>query len=129
MRLLLDTHAFIWADEQPEKLSSSAREACEDPANELILSIVSAWEMQLKIMLGKLVLRKPLRSMVQDWIEQNDLLLLPVQLEHVFRLDTLSSHHKDPFDRLLIAQALEEGYTLVTHDAAFAAYGVPMLAS
>jgi PIN domain nuclease of toxin-antitoxin system len=127
MRLLLDIHAFIWADGQPEKLSPAAKAACEDPANELILSVASAWEMQLKIMLGKLALRKPLRSVIEDWIDQNAILILPVQLEHVFRLDTLSSHHKDPFDRLLIAQAIADGLTIVTHDRVFALYNIPII--
>lgn len=127
MRLLLDTHAFIWADNQPEKLSPSARAACEDPVNELILSVASVWEMQLKIMLGKLTIRKPLRTVVQDWIEQNTILILPVHLEHIFRLEILSAHHKDPFDRLLIAQAMAEGFTMVTHDKTFAMYNIPII--
>jgi PIN domain nuclease of toxin-antitoxin system len=127
MRLLLDSHAFIWADDQPEKLSSAAKAGCENPTNELILSVASVWEMQLKIMLGKLSLRKPLRSVIEDWIQQNMILILPVSLEHIFHLDTLSRHHKDPFDRLLIAQAMAEGLTIVTHDRAFALYNIPVL--
>jgi PIN domain nuclease of toxin-antitoxin system len=127
MRLLLDTHAFIWADGQPEKLSPGAKAACEDRTNELFLSVASAWEMQLKIMLGKLALSKPLRSVMADWIARNAILILPVNIEHTFRLDTLPSHHKDPFDRLLIAQATAEGLTIVTHDQAFALYKIPLL--
>jgi PIN domain nuclease of toxin-antitoxin system len=127
MRLLLDTHAFIWADGQPEKLSPGARTGCENPANELFLSVASVWEMQLKIMLGKLTLRKPLRSLIEDWILQNTIMILPVHLEHVLRLDALSSHHKDPFDRLLIAQAMTEGLTIVTHDRTFALYDIPVI--
>jgi PIN domain nuclease of toxin-antitoxin system len=127
MRLLLDTHAFIWADDQPEKLSPDAKAACEDPANELILSVASAWEMQLKLMLGKLALRKPLRSVIEDWIHQNTILILPVNLDHIIRLETLSNHHKDPFDRVLIAQAMTEGLTVVTHDRAFSLYNIPIV--
>jgi PIN domain nuclease of toxin-antitoxin system len=127
MRLLLDTHAFIWADNEPEKLSPGAKAACEDSANELILGVASAWEMQLKIMLGKLTLRKPLRPVIEDWIQQNTIVMLPVHLEHVFHLDTLSSHHKDPFDRLLIAQAMAEGLAIVTHDRTFARYNIPIV--
>jgi PIN domain nuclease of toxin-antitoxin system len=127
MRLLLDTHVFIWADDQPEKLSSQARASCEDPANELILSVASVWEMQLKIMLGKLALRKPLRLVMENWADQNAILILPVRVEHVLRLDTLPNHHKDPFDRLLIAQAITEDSTIVTHDQAFRGYNVPII--
>jgi PIN domain nuclease of toxin-antitoxin system len=127
MRLLLDTHVFIWADGQPENLSTAAKGVCEDPGNELILSVVSVWEMQLKIMLGKLALRQPLRLVIEDWIQKNTILILPLHLEHIFRLDTLSSHHKDPFDRLLIAQALAEGLTIVTHHRAFAQYNIPVI--
>jgi len=127
MRLLLDTHAFIWADAEPEKLSAAAKAGCEDPANELNLSVASAWELQLKIMLGKLSLRKPLRSVIEDWVQQNTMMNLPIQLAHIVRLDTLSDHHKDPFDRLLIAQASAEGLTMATHDPAFALYNIPIL--
>ncbi|MGA2177611.1 MAG: type II toxin-antitoxin system VapC family toxin [Verrucomicrobiota bacterium] len=127
MRLLLDTHAFIWADSLPEKLSPAAKMACEDPANELILSVASVWEMQLKITLGKLALRKPLRSMIADWTEQNAVVILPVRLEHIFHLETLSARHKDPFDRLLIAQALAESLTIVSHDRAFPQYNIPVI--
>jgi PIN domain nuclease of toxin-antitoxin system len=127
MRLLLDTHAFIWADDEPEKLSPAAKASCEDPANELMLSVASVWEMQLKIMLGKLALRNPLRSVIEDWIQQNMIVILPVSVEHIFHLDTLSTHHKDPFDRLLIAQARSEGLTIVTQDRAFALYNIPVL--
>ncbi len=83
--------------------------------------------MQLKIMLGKLSLRKPLRLVVEDWMEKNELLILRVQLEHVFKPDTLASHHKDPFDRLRIAQAIAEGLTIITHDQAFALYAIPII--
>jgi PIN domain nuclease of toxin-antitoxin system len=127
MRLLLDTHAFIWADGQPEKLSPGAKAGCEDPANELFLSVASVWEMQIKITLGKLALHKPLRLVIEDWIQRNMIVMLPVHLDHIFHLDTLSSHHKDPFDRLLIAQAVAEGLTIVTHDRAFAQYNIPVI--
>jgi PIN domain nuclease of toxin-antitoxin system len=127
MKLLLDTHVFIRADGEPEKLSPAAREACENPANELVLSVASVWEMQLKIMLVKLAIRGPLRSVVEDWRQQNGILILPVQLERILFLDNLSSYHKDPFDRLLITQASVEGLTIVTHDRAFALYNIPII--
>jgi PIN domain nuclease of toxin-antitoxin system len=122
MKLLLDTHAFLWADAEPDKLAARAKAACEDPANELVLSTASVWEIQIKVMLGKLSLRKPLRGLLQDWVRHNGLVILPVQLEHVMRLDTLPSLHRDPFDRLLVAQALVEGWPIVSHDSAVAQY-------
>ena len=127
MKLLLDTHAFIWADGEPEKLSPIAKAGCENSSNELFLSVASVREMQLKIMLGKLALRSPLRSVMDDWKQQNAVLILPVYLEHILFLDNLSSHHKDPFGRLLIAQASVEGLTIVTHDQAFALYNIPII--
>jgi PIN domain nuclease of toxin-antitoxin system len=78
-------------------------------------------------MLGKLTLRKPLRSVIEDWIQQNTIQMLPVHLAHIFHLEILSGHHKDPFDRLLIAQAIAEGLTIVTHDRTFALYNIPIM--
>jgi len=127
MKLLLDTHAFIWADGEPQKLSPAAKTACEDPANQIVLSAASVWEMQIKLMLGKLTLRKPLRSLIEDSVQQSGFTLLSVQVEHVLRLDTLSSHHKDPFDRILIAQALTEGCSIVSHDPVFPLYSVQVI--
>jgi len=127
MKLLLDTHAFIWADGEPQKLSPAAKAACEDPANQIFLSAASVWEMQLKLMLGKLTLRKPLRPLIEDWVQQSGLVLLPVQVEHVLLLDTLSPHHKDPFDRMLIAQAMAESCSIVSHDRVFPLYPAPVI--
>lgn len=127
MKLLLDTHAFIWWDENPAQLEPAARPACSDPNNELVLSTASLWEMQLKRMVGKLTLRKPLRQLLDDQVQQNGLELVPVGVEHILRLDLLPFHHRDPFDRILIATVQVEGWTVVSHDGAFGAYGVPVL--
>ena len=127
MRLLLDTHAFIWWDEAPSRLGASAYAACLDPANELAVSAVSAWEMQIKRALGKLTIRKPLRQLIGDQVEHNALEVLPVSLEHVLRLDALPSIHKDPFDRLLVAQALAENCALISHDPIVAQYPVTVI--
>lgn len=127
MKLLLDTHAFIWWDGAPSELGPQARAACFDPVNELLLSVASVWEMQIKVMLGKLTLRKPLRQLISDQVQQNGLGVVAVSLEHVLRLDSLPSHHKDPFDRLLVAQALAEGWALVSHDPAIAQYPVTVI--
>jgi PIN domain nuclease of toxin-antitoxin system len=127
MKLLLDTHIFIWWADQPEKLSPSALSALEDEANELLLSVASVWEMQIKIQLGKLKLSLPLKELVKNQQETNDLTVSPVALAHVLALDSLPFHHKDPFDRLLIAQSISEGLTVVTADSQFSAYSVKLL--
>ena len=125
--LLLDTHIFIWWVDQPERLSPSALSALQDEANELLLSVASVWEMQIKIQLGKLKLSLPLKEIVKNQQEANDLPVSPVALTHVLALDALPFHHKDPFDRLLIAQSIEEQLTIVTADSKFSAYSVKLL--
>lgn len=127
MKLLLDTHIFIWWADQPEKLSHSALSALEDEANELLLSVASVWEMQIKIQLGKLKLSLPLKELVKNQQETNDVTVSPVALTHVLALDALPFHHNDPFDRLLIAQSIEEDLTLVSADSQFSAYSVKLL--
>ncbi len=127
MKLLLDTHIFIWWADQPEKLSPAALSALEDEANELLLSVASVWEMQIKIQLGKLKLSLPLKELIKSQQETNELTLLPVALTHVLALDALPLHHKDPFDRLLIAQSTEEDLTLVSADSQFSAYPAKLL--
>ncbi len=127
MNLLLDTHAFIWADAEPQKLSPAAKAACEDPANQIYLSTASVWEMQIKLKLGKLTLRKPLRPLLEDWRQTSGLLILPVHLEHVLRLEDLPANHKDPFDRVLISQAIVEGYSIVSQDRIFPQYSVTVI--
>ena len=127
MRLLLDTHVFIWWADQQESLSTTALSALKDEANELLLSVASVWEMQIKIQLGKLKLSLPLKELIKSQQETNELTLLPVALTHVLALDALPLHHKDPFDRLLIAQSTEEDLTLVSADSQFSAYPAKLL--
>ena len=127
MRLLLDTHIFIWWADQPEKLSPVALSALEDEANELLLSVASVWEMQIKIQFCKLKLSLPLKEIVKNQQETNDLTVLPVALTHVLALDALPYYHKDPFDRLPIAQSIVEEFTIVAVDAQFSAYSVNLL--
>jgi PIN domain nuclease of toxin-antitoxin system len=124
MKLLLDTHAFIWWDSAPDEMSERASTLCRDPANELILSVASLWEMQVKAQLGKLTLRKPLRFLVEEQREANGLQLLSIQPEHTFALDSLPLLHKDPFDRIIVAQAKVEGLRLLSHDSIIHEYPV-----
>ena len=127
MKLLLDSHAFLWAIQSPEELSDAAREALSDTSNELLLSLVTIWELQIKSDLGKLVLAKPLRELVDEEIESGRMTLLPNTPEHLYALSGLPLHHRDPFDSLLIAQAQVEAMPLVTKDENIPAYGVAIL--
>jgi PIN domain nuclease of toxin-antitoxin system len=128
MRLLLDTHVFIWWNSDYSKLSSKARNLIEDENNELILSVVSVWEMQIKLQLGKLpVMPASLDIIISRQQSENALAILPVQLEHVFAIDDLPLLHRDPFDRMLVAQAKAENLPLVTHDAMISQYPITII--
>lgn len=127
MKILLDTHLFIWWDSEPEKLSPQAKKWCENTENSLILSVVSVWEMQIKQQLGKLNLRLPVAQLIEEQRADNGIEILPVTLPHVLALENLPLHHKDPFDRLLIAQANTENIALLSVDAIFKQYEVELL--
>jgi PIN domain nuclease of toxin-antitoxin system len=127
VKLLLDTHIFIWLVTEPESLSPRARTLCEDPENELLLSFASIWEMQIKHQLGKLAFAMPLADLIAVQRVGNRIALLPIALAHILALAELPLLHKDPFDRLLIAQANMEGITLLTADSALPAYQVRLI--
>ncbi len=122
MKLLLDTHAFLWLMFSPEKLSRTAITACQDDENLLLLSVASLWEIQVKHQLGKLELDLPLAQIVREQTEDGKFTLLAIAAEHVLALDELPFHHHDPFDRLLIAQTMTEHARLVTADRAIRDY-------
>jgi PIN domain nuclease of toxin-antitoxin system len=126
MRLLLDTHALLWWHEGASELSGAATAALSDPTNTVYFSAVNVWEIQIKRHLGKLHLSTPLPQLVDRQHRVNGFGVLAVRVEHIYRLDTLPLHHRDPFDRLLVAQALEEDLTLLTRDAVVASYDVPV---
>jgi PIN domain nuclease of toxin-antitoxin system len=121
VRLLLDTHVLIWWDEGA-RLSREARAAIVD-ADQVYVSAVSGWEIAIKTALGRL---RPLRT-VEEAIVESGFEELPVRLRHAAALGELSSHHRDPFDRMLIAQAQVDGLAIVTRDSAFALYDVPLV--
>ncbi|HVE82409.1 MAG TPA: type II toxin-antitoxin system VapC family toxin [Myxococcales bacterium] len=127
MKLLLDTHALLWAATEPERLQVTAREALEDGTHDVRVSSVTAWEIAIKQSLGKLDLAQPAEIWVPEVIRRTGLEPAPIDLAAALRVRALPWHHRDPFDRLLIAQALEGGYTIVTHDAVFGRYGVAVL--
>jgi PIN domain nuclease of toxin-antitoxin system len=117
VKLLLDTHAFIWWDKEPDRLSGRVARAINRSTSEVFLSVVSLWEMSVKAAAGKLELRAAIREIVEDHQEQNALRLLPIEPAHVWALDALPGVRSDPFDRMLAAQAAHEGMVLVTRDA------------
>lgn len=127
MRLLLDTHTLLWWDGTSSLLSDAARNALKDGSNTVFMSVVNAWEMQIKTQLRKLTLHKPLADIINEQRINNGFELLDVELSHVLALDSLPFHHKDPFDRLLIAQARHENLTLVSNDGRFSPYSVKLL--
>jgi len=126
VRLLLDTHAALWALESAKGLSRAARKAIEEAA-EIRLSVVSPWELVIKAALGRIELHRPVREICRELEREFGAVELPVSLGHVLEVGRLPHHHGDPFDRLLIAQALVEGLTVVTRDSVFKSYGVPVV--
>jgi PIN domain nuclease of toxin-antitoxin system len=123
MRLLLDTSALLLALAEPERLAPEGRATLEDPSSAAIVSAASIWEIAIKRSLGKL--EAP--DQILDAVRAAGFETLDITPEHAERAGTLPAHHRDPFDRMLVAQALLESCTLLTRDEAFAAYGVPLL--
>lgn len=127
MRLLLDTHVFLWWDSQPDKLSQYVLSLLHNPQNELFLSVASVWEMQIKQQLGKLELRLPLAQLITDQQVISDLQMLPILQAHALGVADLPPIHKDPFDRMLIAQASIEQMSLVSADGLIKQYPIVVL--
>lgn len=124
MRLLLDTHTLLWADTEPDRLSKTARSLLSDVENELLLSCASLWEMQIKVMLGKLTIRKPLPSLVDEWENEKGLSVLPTNQRDIYEVFGLPSIHNDPFDRLIVAVARCENATILSDDPEIKKYPV-----
>lgn len=127
MNLLLDSHTFIWWRDDPDKLSPIAFSEISNPKNDIFLSVVTVWELQIKIALNKFSVRGRLEKAVKDEQKNNGFQILPVKLSHALYIENLPLHHKDPFDRLLISQAIIENMNLVSADANFADYQVNLL--
>jgi PIN domain nuclease of toxin-antitoxin system len=124
VRLLLDTLALIWFAEDDPLLSAAARQALDDQANELWCSVAGIWEMAIKISLGKLKVAARLETTFRRRVEENGFTILPVEYPHAAEVARLPWHHRDPFDRLLVAQASLERLALVSHDGQLDAYGI-----
>ena len=127
MKLILDTHAFLWWIADSDRLSRRAREILSEPGNTLLLSAASAWEIVLKQQIGKLKLPKPADKYIPAQLALNRIDTLPISLSHTLRLADLPLHHRDPFDRILIAQSIVERMPIVTADPLFAHYSAKTL--
>jgi PIN domain nuclease of toxin-antitoxin system len=127
VKLLLDTHALLWFLGGSGRLSTTARVAIEDMANERLFSVAGAWEIAIKASLGKLDLTVPFQRLVPGELHANAIELLPILPAHLVGVLGLPFHHRDPFDRMYVAQAVAEGATLVSADPALDAYGVRRL--
>jgi PIN domain nuclease of toxin-antitoxin system len=124
MKALIDTHTVVWATDDPSRLSQTAGTVLQDPAVERYLSVGTIWELSIKVGLGKMTISKPYRQWMEQTIVDLDLRLLPITIPHAEAQANLPHHHRDPFDRLLIAQAIVEGMPIVSVDAAIDRYGV-----
>ena len=127
MRLLLDTDVLLWSATAPDELRTEARHAIEDGSNEVLVSAVSAWEIAIKQSLGKLELAAPAETWLPRVMTRSGFAVAEVTVRAALGVRALPWHHRDPFDRMLIAQAIEGGYTLVTRDQAFGHYALPLL--
>lgn len=125
MKLLLDTHLLLWAAGEPSRLSKEARNLINDPDNELFFSAASLWEVSIKRGLGRKDFKADPRLLRRGLLD-NGYGELPIHSDHVVVLDSLPGIHKDPFDRILVAQAVVEGFALLTTDAQLAKYAGPV---
>ncbi len=128
-RFLVDTHVWLWLQSAPERIAPDVRDALGDQTNELLLSAASGWEIAIKYRLGKLPLPALPESYVPDRVRRSGTVPLAVELAHVLRVAELPDHHRDPFDRLLVAQAQLLSLTLVTADEQLSLYDVDVLAA
>lgn len=127
MRVLLDTHAFLWWVRDDGRLSGKARDALSDAGNELLFSVVSGWEIAIKAQLGQLRASEDVGAYLSGQLSINSMQVLPVYLSHAVRAADLPNHHRDPFDRLLVAQALVEDLPLVSVDPEISRYPVEVI--
>lgn len=127
MNVLVDTHAWIWSLASPERLSAEARTVLSSRRNVVYLSAASAWELAIKAALGKIELPEPFEAFVPSRMARLGITPLPVTHAHALRVSSLPPHHRDPFDRLLVAQAIVERLPILTADAAFERYGIELI--
>lgn len=127
MKLLLDTACWLWSVREPDRLNRQAQDLINDPANELLLSVASIWEITVKYQIGKLPLPEPPEDYVPRFLQLQQVTTLLITPAHVYRTRLLPMLHRDPFDRLLIAQTLTEGIKLLTADRIIRQYKLPLV--
>ena len=127
MRILLDTHTFLWFIEGNPRVSPLAIRMIEDRQNDRLLSYISLWEIAIKASIGKLPLHEPFETLIPSELRRNRIDVVGITIEHLNRVIALPLHHRDPFDRMLVAQAMVEGVPILGADENFDAYGVQRL--
>ena len=127
MKVLLDTHSFLWYCNAETRLSAFAKETIEDVSNQPCLSMASIWEMAIKVSMGKLLLQHPFEIFIPHLLQLNGISTLPIELHHTYTLAALPFHHRDPFDRLIIAQGISEEIPIISVDAIFDLYPIQRL--
>ena len=127
MKILLDTNSFLWFISGSERLSINARGLIADLNNQLVLSSVSLWEIAIKVSIGKLELLQPYDQLIPEQLEENDINILPIELIHLTTVVGLPFYHRDPFDRLIIAQAITEDLPIVSPDSQFSQYAIKLI--
>ena len=124
MKYLLDTHTLLWIVTNDPRLSKKAKNAYLNSENLICFSIASLWEMAIKISLKKLSIEEPLSEFIQNQIKANDIKFLNIEVPHILALENLAYHHRDPFDRLIIAQSIHEEITILSSDKIFDLYPI-----
>ena len=124
MRYLLDTHTLLWFITEDKQLSDRARRLILDSNSEILISIASLWEIAIKVNIGKLALDEPFNQLFPDELDAHGIEILDITIDSLIQLTTLPFHHRDPFDRLIIAQALVESLPIIGVDGTFDAYGI-----
>lgn len=124
MSYIIDTHTFLWFINDHVSLSSTAREIIQHPDNPIYLSIASVWEMAIKVSLNKLEMPSPFNDFIEQQLVENSIALLHIKTDHIGIVAAMPFHHRDPFDRLIIAQALHESYAIIGKDDIFDQYDI-----
>ena len=124
MKIILDTQVLIWWANDVSNISDRVQNIIFDVNNELLVSLASIWEIQIKVSLGKLNLPRPLPDIIETQVNENQIKIMQIELPHIYTLDLLPLHHRDPFDRIIIAQAMNEKISIASIDKAFDAYSI-----
>lgn len=124
MKYLIDTHTLLWIVTNDPKLSAKAKDLYLDSENEIFISMASIWELSIKSSLGKISLEQPLDEFVNEHVKGNDIRILKIELPHVLRIENLPFYHRDPFDRLIISQSIEDNIPIIGSDKTFDSYPI-----